>query len=50
MVTLLLIISKKIILKRFMMNLQFDVDMDSLTTSTDSVIEVRPSPMLVDQL
>ena len=32
------------------MNFQFDVDMDSLTATSDSVIEIRPSPMLVDPI
>ena len=32
------------------MNFQFDVDMDSLTATSDSVVEIRPSPMLVDPI
>ena len=32
------------------MNFQLDVDMDSLTATSDSVVEIRPSPMLVDPI
>ena len=32
------------------MDFHFDIEMDSATASTDSVVEIRPSPMLVDPI